>query len=146
MHFCVPATFGIDWVRLDGSSASVPQVSMRALIRSSYARLWVAQLCESNRCCSFIVSPLSVDKRTLFFCRSRVVISLANGHSVNTSYKNDNNWGNKRSVKWGAFSRKVAATYQSISAKHHQRQPVNEMNATTSYGYSRWSSQCCSLV
>ena len=33
-----------------------------------------------------------------------------------------------RSVKRGAFSRKVAAAYQPISAEHHQRQPVNEMS------------------
>ena len=133
MRFSVPATFGVDWVRLDDSSASDPGVRLRALIRSSYAMLWVTQLGESNRCCSFIVSPLSVAKRTLFFCRSRVVISLANGHYVNTSYKNNNNRGNTCSVKRGAFSRKAAAAYQLISAEHHQRQPVNEMSATTSY-------------
>ena len=59
--------------------------------------------------------------------------AFANGHYVNTSYKNDNNRGNTRSVKRGAFSRKAAAAYQLISAEHHQRQAVNEMSATTSY-------------
>ena len=70
---------------------------------------------------------------TLFFCRSRVVISLANGHYVNTSYKNDNNRGNTRLLKRGAFSRKAAAAQQLISAEHHQRQAVNEMSTTSSY-------------
>ena len=128
MRFCVPTTFGVDSFGLDGSSVSDPQVNLHALIRSSYAMLWVAQLCESNRCCSFIASPLSVAKHMLFFCRSQVVISIANGHYVNTSYKNDNNRGNMRSVKRGIFSRKAAAAYQPISAEHHQRQPVKEMS------------------
>ena len=58
MRFCVPATFGVNWVQLDGSTASDPQVSLHTLSRSSYTMLWVARLCESNRRCSFIVSHL----------------------------------------------------------------------------------------